>query len=88
MSLLESDRCVKVSARKRASQMKRRQQWYQHQDTEDWGTDDSDWDYSDEETRSKRRKSSKHHFIISPTSGGRSVGIIHTWTQGHGVYVV
>jgi hypothetical protein len=42
--------------------MKCRQQQYVHQDPEEWGTDDSDWDYSDEETRYKRRKNSKCHF--------------------------
>jgi len=43
--------------------MKFKQQQRQHQDSEEWGTDDSDWDYSDEETRAKRRRSSKWYFI-------------------------
>ncbi|XP_067005938.2 DNA excision repair protein ERCC-6 [Anabrus simplex] len=30
-----------------------------HASPENWGTDDSDWDYSDEESRAKRRKSTK-----------------------------
>lgn len=42
----------------------------QRQDLQEWGTDDSDWDYSDEETRAKRRKSSKCHFIDLITSKG------------------
>ncbi|KAJ9577602.1 hypothetical protein L9F63_005789, partial [Diploptera punctata] len=35
----------------------RKKQFYQ--DSEEWGTDDSDWEYSDEESRAKRRRSTK-----------------------------
>lgn len=50
--------------------MKHKRRQHQYQDSEDWGTDDSDWDYSDEETRAKRRKMSKCHFIDLITNKG------------------
>ncbi|PNF23188.1 hypothetical protein B7P43_G02730 [Cryptotermes secundus] len=55
----ESGGCIKISTKKRQLPVKRRQRQGQHQNPEEWGTDDSDWDYSDEETRCKRRRSSK-----------------------------
>ncbi|PSN50701.1 hypothetical protein C0J52_01199 [Blattella germanica] len=55
---VESRTYVKV---KKASPTKRRRRRHQTsiQDPEDWGTDDSDWEYSDEESKIKRRKSTK-----------------------------
>ncbi|XP_021935615.1 DNA excision repair protein ERCC-6-like isoform X3 [Zootermopsis nevadensis] len=51
----ECGRHVKVPTKKRTPSGKHKQR----QDLQEWGTDDSDWDYSDEETRAKRRKSRK-----------------------------
>jgi hypothetical protein len=59
----ESGRHVKVLTKKRIPLKRRKRVQCQQQDPEDWATDDSDWDYSDEETRARRRKSSKCHLI-------------------------
>lgn len=53
----------------------KRKRLCQYQDQEEWGTDDSDWDYSDEETRAKRRKSSKCSFI----DGFANKGLLSTF---------
>lgn len=58
----ESDRHVKVLTKKRIPSKRCKQAQSQQQDPEEWATDDSDWDYSDEETRARRRKSSKSHL--------------------------
>ena len=59
----ESGKYVKMLTKKRIPSKRRKQARYQQQDPEEWATDDSDWDYSDEETRARRRKSSKCLFI-------------------------
>jgi len=59
----ESGRHVKVLIKKRTPSKRRKQAQCLQQDPGEWATDDSDWDYSDEEIRARRRKSSKCHFI-------------------------
>ncbi|XP_069685202.1 DNA excision repair protein ERCC-6-like [Periplaneta americana] len=53
----ERSEAMQVSIKKKKISVKRKQQKL-YKDPEEWGTDDSDWDYSDE-TRVKRRKSTK-----------------------------
>jgi hypothetical protein len=59
----ESGKHVQVLTKRRIPSKRRKQAQWQQQDPSEWATDDSDWDYSDEETRAKRRKSSKCLFI-------------------------
>jgi hypothetical protein len=68
--LLESGRNVKIPIKKRMPSVKHKQWQHRYQDLEKWGTDDSDWDYSDEETRAKQHKNSKCNFIYIITSKG------------------
>jgi len=59
----ESGKHVKVLTKKQIPSKRRRRVQCQQQDPGEWATDDSDWDYSDEETRARRRKSSKFRYI-------------------------